>query len=106
MVLGRSAQSHVHQLQQELRRAERAVPALLPLSSPASCSQPQGLDTSAEPGQGGCSPWLGPHPHIPAAKKPQDHTMGVSYKLMVGFLLLSQGDTTGSDPASVLCTPT
>lgn len=71
MVLGHSARSHMQQLQQELRRAERAVPALLPSSSPGSCSQPQGLDVPAEPGHRGCSPWLGSHPHVPAARDPK-----------------------------------
>lgn len=71
LVLGHSAWAHMHQLQQELRRAERAVPAPLPFILPASCSQPQRLDVSAEPGHGACSPWLGPHPQVPAVRDPK-----------------------------------
>lgn len=61
---------------------------------------------SSSPASWGRGPAAPGWDHSPCSQEPQDRAGagGVSCRLTVGFLLLSQGDTAGSGPVSVLCT--
>lgn len=100
VVLG-SAQSHVHQLQQE-----RAVPALLPSNPQPTVLSPQRWMLLQNQHMGTAALAGTTFPHS-CSRRPQGYVGREPLTdLTVGFLFLSQGDTTGSNPASVLCTPT